>query len=238
MNILSVEASTESCSAALYTEERIFVRHQIAPCEHSKLLLNMIDELLKEANLTVQALAAFAYGAGPGSFTGLRIAASMVQGLAFGVNKMVVPISTLQAMAQAAWQRFHYTSVFAALDARMGEIYYGFYELDPNNIMQSVSPDEIGAPNLLVALPKKISEKKWHGVGSGVAVYHEFFLKNLAWLELKETLLYPSALEVAILAQKVLSQNQGLAPETAIPVYLRNKVINKPNNLVKGIIKK
>ena len=226
MNILSVEASTESCSAALYTDEHIFLKQQIAPREHSKLLLNMIDEILKEAKINMPDINAFAYGVGPGSFTGLRIAASIVQGLAFGMNKMVVPVSTLQALAQAAWKRFGMTQVFAALDARMNEIYFGFYELDNDNIMQSVRPDDMSSPSLFAGLPLEIVAKTWSGIGAGVETYHEL-------------LLYPSALEVAIIASKAFTKDGGVVAEHAMPIYIRNKITEKQVNLTQEkVIKK
>jgi tRNA threonylcarbamoyladenosine biosynthesis protein TsaB len=236
MNILSVEASTESCSAAFCTEDNIFVRHQIAPREHSKLLLNMIDELLKEANIGIQNIDAFAYGMGPGSFTGLRIAASIVQGLAFGTNKEVIPVSTLQALAQAAWRKFGYKQVFATLDARMQEIYFGFYELDKNNIMQNICPDRLTSPEYFIDLPEELLKKNWYGIGSGVAVYHEVLKKRLPCVSLQESILYPSALEIAIIANKIYEESGGKPAETAIPVYLRNKITEKQVNTIAGAL--
>lgn len=233
MNILSVEASTELCSAALYTDDNIFLRHQLAPKEHSKLLLNMVDELLQEATIGLAELNAFAYGMGPGSFTGLRIAASIVQGLAFGTNKQVIPISTLQALAQAAWRRFGYSQVFAALDARMQELYFGFYQLDANEIMQNLAVDEVGGiAEVLGNLPEEISNKTWYGVGSGVMAYSAILQKNLPYIEQQQELLYPSALEIAILASKFYAINGGKAAEAAVPVYVRNKITEKQGNMV------
>ena len=231
MNILSVEASSEFCSAALYTDEHIYLRQQMAPQQHAKLLLNMIDELLTEANLNLAHMDAFAYGHGPGSFTGLRIAASIVQGLAFGVNKVVVPVSTLQAIAQAAWKRHGVTQVFAAIDARMQEIYYGFYLLDHNEIMRNVVPDQMTTPNVFTELEAEILAETWHAVGSGVVAYQELLGQSLPCLVINEPLLYPSALEVAILANHQLLQTGGMAAELAMPVYLRNKVTDKHANL-------
>jgi tRNA threonylcarbamoyladenosine biosynthesis protein TsaB len=239
MNILSIEASTESCSAAFYTDDQIFVRHQIAPREHSKLLLNMVDELLKEAKINIQEVDAFAYGMGPGSFTGLRIAASIVQGLAFGTNKKIIPISTLQALAQAAWRRFGFPQIFAALDARMQEIYFGFYELDNNDIMQKVIPEQLSSPTFFVDLPAKILTETWHGVGAGVVAYREILTQSLPGVVIGDPLLYPSALEIVILASKVYLEQGGKPAEEAIPVYLRNKITEKQATVTQGkIIKK
>lgn len=239
MNILSIESSTESCSAAFYTDVQIFVRHQIAPREHSKLLLNMVDELLKEAKVGIQEIDAFAYAMGPGSFTGLRIAASIVQGLAFATNKQVIPISTLRTLAQTAWRRFGFSQVFAALDARMQEIYYGFYELDDNNIMQSVIAEQLSSPGFFADLPVKVLTETWQAVGPGVVAYREMLAQSLPCVVIEEPLLYPSALEVAILASKDYVQYGGKPAAQAIPVYLRNKVAEKQANMAHGkVIKK
>jgi len=232
MKILSVEASTESCSAAFCTDDNILVRHQIVPREHSKLLLTMVDELLKEAGIGIQEVDAFAYGMGPGSFTGLRIAASIVQGLAFGSDKVVVPVSTLRALAQAAWRRFGYSQVFAALDARMQEIYFGFYKLDDSNIMQNVDVDRLTTPDCFTGLSADLMAKSWHGVGSGMVTYREILKKSLSCVNMQELLLYPSALEIAILASEIYTVNGGQPATTAIPIYLRNKIAEKQSNTI------
>lgn len=236
MNILSIETSTESCSAAFCTEKKLLVRHQVAPREHSKLLLKMVDELLKEANLSISQVDAFAYGMGPGSFTGLRIATSIVQGLSYGTHKQVIPISTLQALAQAAWRRFGYTKVFAALDARMDEIYYGFYALDNDDIMQNIDTDRLSSPKYFDSLPQNVAANKWQGVGSGMVVYHELLQQSLPCVTMQEALMYPSALEIAIIANSIYSKDGGKSPTSAIPVYLRNKVTEKPSNTIEGAV--
>lgn len=239
MKIISIDASTEACSTALYTKDNIFLRHQVSPKQHSKLLLNMLDDLVKEAKTSLLEIDAFAYGNGPGSFTGLRIAASIAQGLAFAADKPIVTISTLQALAQLAWRRFGYSRVFAAIDARMHEVYFGFYALDKDDIMQNCTLDQISSPQLFTNLSADILTQTWYGVGSGVANYQELLARSLPCVEISEPILYPSALEISILASHKFIQCGGVPPEQALPVYLRNKVAEKQANLKQGkVIKK
>src|SRR5437868_5852357 len=118
--ILAVDTSTDACSAALSMNNILFERFSVAARSHTHLILPMIDSLLSEAQTSLQELDAFAFGAGPGSFTGLRIASAIIQGLSFGSQKPVIPISTLRSLAQAAYREFKVKQVFAWLDARLG----------------------------------------------------------------------------------------------------------------------
>ncbi len=225
VKILAVETATEFCSAALLIGSRILLKHNPAPREHSRLILDMVDELLVESSLQLDNIDALAYGAGPGSFTGLRIAASLLQGLAFGVNKSIIPISTLQALAQAAWRRYEHTEVLAILDARMDEIYYGFYQLDNNGIMRNSLPDQVSSPYVLEILPAKYRSKNWHVVGTGIFTYYREIKMFLPQLELNMSLNYPSALEITILAKHIFSTGGELSAEKALPIYIRKEVV-------------
>ena len=128
MKILAVETATEACSAALSVEGEIIERYTVSPREHSLLILPMLESLLAEAGLVLNQLDALAFGRGPGSFTGVRIAAGVIQGVAFGADLPVAPVSTLAAMAQDIFAKSRETAVFTALDARMGEVYWGVYQ--------------------------------------------------------------------------------------------------------------
>ena len=128
MKLLAVETATEACSAALLAEGEVIERHEVAPQQHAELLLGMVDELLGESGLALGALDAIAFGQGPGSFTGLRIAAGVVQGLAYGSDLPAVPVSTLQVLAETARHAHRATRAACAFDARMGEVYWGLYE--------------------------------------------------------------------------------------------------------------
>src|SRR5687767_3987718 len=121
-HLLAIDTSTEACSAALSSNGAIIERYEIAPQQHGQLILSMIESLLSEASLQITQLNALAFGRGPGSFTGIRIAAGVIQALAFAQDLPVVPISTLQALAQNAYNTVQATHVLSAIDARMGEI--------------------------------------------------------------------------------------------------------------------
>jgi len=224
LNILSVETSTESCSTAIYTADKVYVRHQISNQEHSNLVLHMLDELFVESSFTLNDMDALSFGVGPGGFTGLRIAAGVIQGLSFAANKPVVPISTLQALAQLAYRRFGYTDVFSALDARMQQIYYGFFKLDTAEIMQPCMPEKVACPKDLKLLLPEYKTQVWHGVGTGANLYHKELEISMPYIILESTLLYPSALEIARLASKIFVKQGGVKPEQALPVYIRNDV--------------
>src|SRR5437762_3413401 len=123
--ILAIETSTDACSVALYTPKQTYSLFEVQPQAHAQLLLGMVDNVRRQAGIELKELSAFAFGRGPGSFTGVRIAASVVQGLAFGVNKPIIPVSSLQALAQQAYNKSKSPNIIAMLDARMHEIYCG-----------------------------------------------------------------------------------------------------------------
>ncbi len=127
--ILAVDTSTEACSAALLLGEKIDERFEIAPRRHTSLILPMVEDLLNEQSMRLTDLDAIAFGQGPGSFMGLRIAVGVAQGLAFGANLPVVPVSSLQALAQAAYWKTSCKTILAGWDARMQAIYWGAYVL-------------------------------------------------------------------------------------------------------------
>ena len=127
--ILAIETSTPACSVALTIDGVLLEDFRLAPRQHNDLILPMVDQLLTQANIHLKDLDAIAFGKGPGSFTGLRIAAGVVQGLAYGADLPVIGISTLEAMALEAFQKYHKDYWLAALDARMGEVYIGGYKV-------------------------------------------------------------------------------------------------------------
>ncbi len=166
MKLLAVETSTEACSAALIIDGEIQERFEIAPRIHTRLILPMIDSLLADAELKPQQLDALAFSRGPGSFTGVRISTGVIQGIAFGADLPVVPVSTLAAIAYHFFlQRGEYCA-FVAMDARMGEIFWGVYQKDQQGFAQLIG-DEV------VTLAENISfpDKQGVGIGSGWGVY-------------------------------------------------------------------
>ena len=155
MKLLAVETSTEACSAALYIDGVINERFELAPKEHTKLILPMIDSLLSDAGLKPQQLDALAFSCGPGSFTGVRIATGVIQGIAFGADLPVVPVSTLAAIAQdffdthrKAHAEFAACNVaFTAMDARMGEIFWGVYHRNEQGFAELIGKEAVTPAN-------------------------------------------------------------------------------------------
>lgn len=235
MKILAIETATNACSAALYIGdgehvEVIETRYQLAPREHSRLILKMIDELLAEQGLSASALDAVAFGQGPGSFMGLRIAAGVVQGIAFAHDLPVIPVSTLKATAQRAYQETGNRHILAAIDARMDEVYWAAYILH-DKIWQLQAEETVISPDKIM-LPK-IPDATWTGAGTGWASYRERLLQSANGQ--RPTILedcYPSAEAVVKLAMADYMAGKTVPAAEAIPVYIRNDVAKKPKPVV------
>jgi tRNA threonylcarbamoyladenosine biosynthesis protein TsaB len=221
MKLLAIETSTIACSAALYDGAEARERFEIAPREHAGLLLPMIDELLAEAGWSRERLDVVAFGRGPGAFTGLRIAAAVAQGIAFGLALPVVPVSTLAALACGATREGRGERIIAAMDARMGEVYWGVYEQGDGDTPGLYGEERVCAPAEAV-LPEGAG---WFGAGDGWGAYGEVLRPRLGprlagW----DAGLYPHARDVARLAVPIYRNGGAVSPEQALPVYLRDKV--------------
>lgn len=219
MNLLALDTSTEYCSLALWLDGEARSRHVLAGQRHSERVLAMADELLAEGGVGLKNLDGIAFGSGPGSFTGLRIACGVVQGLAFGADLPVAGISTLLAVAEGSGA----DQVVACLDARMGEVYHGIYRrLDGR--WEELSPPGLSAP-ADAPLP---DGPGWTGCGSGFARHGEALARRYGQsLSAVRPELFPEARFIARLAAPVFRAGGGVAPEEALPVYIRDKVALK-----------
>lgn len=193
-------------------------RHHVAPREHTKVLLPMVSELLAESGLSLSELDALVLGRGPGSFTGLRIAAGVVQGLAFSADRPVVLVSTLAMLAQPWIDRGHH-AVIAAMDARMGEVYWGAYRSDDQGLARQVTEEAVLPP--LQACPPEAD--KWVGVGPGFAAYEQA-LSRLSDIQVLDCSELPRARCALPIAANDFLNGLYFPPEAAQPVYLRNRV--------------
>lgn len=223
-NLLALDTSTEACSVALLCGEELFERHLVAPRQHNNLILPMVQEVLTEAGIERSQLDCLAFGCGPGSFTGIRIATSIVQGIGFALDLPVVPVSTLRTLAQGAYREFAATKVLAAIDACINEIYWGCYALGADGAMVAQSAEAVGAP---AAIPKP-DDPDWLGVGSGWDVYHPILQEKLGtqlqkWLPQR----YPMARDVATLALIDYRNGKMVSAEQALLVYLRDNIARK-----------
>lgn len=221
MKILALDTSTEYCSVALWRDGDLDTCETHAGQRHSELLLGMVDELLARHQMQVGELDGIAFGQGPGSFTGLRIACGVTQGLAFGAGLPVVGISTLLAMAEAA----HAERVVCCLDARVHEIYHAAYDKSGGE-WKTVCEPGLWAPAASPLLPAGI----WQGCGSGFTAYREALMQRYdGRLGGVTPDLFPHARDIARLAVPLFEQGKGVDAALAAPLYIRDKVALRSN---------
>ena len=226
-NYLVIDASTEACSVALQFNNQITSLYELCPQSHSLRLLPMVDELLKAANCLLSQLDGIIYGQGPGSFTGVRIGVGVTQGLAFSANLPVVGVSTLQAMAQQAYTDFNQLKVISAIDARMEEVYTGYYELDEQGIMQAKTAERVISPTLLKShyidtVQLDLSNLPY-GVGTGWEAYKEE-LNSLRENKGEPDVLFPHAQSMLLIGATEFAFGNGKSAEEAQPSYVRDTV--------------
>jgi tRNA threonylcarbamoyladenosine biosynthesis protein TsaB len=227
VNYLALDASTEACSVALRVNGKTFSRYALCPQSHSLHLLPMIDAVLNEAGIKLAELDGLIFGQGPGSFTGVRIGVGVAQGLAFSANLTVVGVSSLQAMAQLAYIKYGQKQVVAAIDARMSEVYNGYFILDKNNIMQAQQAEAVTPPEKLTEHLSSAVTGSFYAVGTGWDAYSEKLGEQLFSLKINEgspAVLFPTAEAMLSIGKVKLEQGQGVSAEDAQPVYVRDTV--------------
>ncbi|MSP28382.1 MAG: tRNA (adenosine(37)-N6)-threonylcarbamoyltransferase complex dimerization subunit type 1 TsaB [Methylococcales bacterium] len=221
MKLLAVETATAACSAALYIDGVISERFALAPRHHTQLILPMIDDLMREANLKPTELDALAFGCGPGSFTGIRIATGVIQGIALGADLPVVCVSTLAAMAQEFFDRTENNLAFTAIDARMAEIFWGVYKRDALGFAELIGDESVTPASLVDCAVESVGV----GIGSGWGVYADELMSRLTGqVSHYETNNLPRAALIARLGVRGFEQGLAVPVELAMPVYLRDKV--------------
>lgn len=230
INILSFDTSTEACSAAIQFQSKRAQRFEIAPRQHAELLLSMIETLFIEMQCELNDLDAIAFGQGPGSFMGVRIAAAIAQALAFAAKKPVIATSTLQALAQQAYLSYRYERVIAAWDARMGEVYWAAYQLNSNECMQTVVADALSSPQELQLFleSKEFKEHPYQLVGNAFNVYQSEFTMTHENHPTINSEIYPTAEALLSLAEQAFRQQKTITAIEAQPLYLRNEVAKEP----------
>jgi tRNA threonylcarbamoyladenosine biosynthesis protein TsaB len=213
--ILAIETSTELASAALLRGDQVLRRESSGVQTHSQTVLPMVQSLLAEAGCRLTDCDAIGFGSGPGSFTGVRTACGIVQGLAFGAGLPVIPVVTLLAMAQACREASGASDVLAILDARMGEVYWAQYRYADG--WQTVIEPTLSAP----------SEVRPQGevaaCGNGLSAYAAQF-EDRPFYRQAQAALMPHAVQIAQLARVALTLGQTMPASDARPLYLRNKV--------------
>ena len=225
MKLLAIDTSTEACSAALSIDEEIIFRYVLAPRKHTKLILPMIDDLMKEANLLPTQLDGLAFGRGPGAFTGVRIATGVIQGIAFGADLPVAPVSSLAALAQGCWREDKAKKVISAIDARMNEVYWGCYALSyagNDGLMDSCMEEGICTADQ-IPLPEG---NNWHGAGTGWKSYPDQLANRFeGQISATSPQSYPHAIDIIELAKIEFDLDNAISAEQVRPVYLRNNIV-------------
>jgi len=219
VKLLALDTAGTRCSVALLLDGKLAELDMPAERLQAEHVLPMVERLLAEAGLGLRSLDAIAFGRGPGAFTGLRVAASVAQGLAYGAGLPVVPVSDLAALASAAARLHKAERILACLDARMHEVYWAAYQVKqgsmaPLNAEALAPPAEVTPP----------SDGPWFGAGPGWGVYGEALKARVPALSGTDPTLLPSAGDIARLAETAFQAGQAVPPAQALPVYLRDKV--------------
>ncbi|MEO8303497.1 MAG: tRNA (adenosine(37)-N6)-threonylcarbamoyltransferase complex dimerization subunit type 1 TsaB [Betaproteobacteria bacterium] len=220
MRILALETSTEWCSVAVGDGTHWQRRDERVGHAHSERLLPMVDAALVDAGWALRDLEGIAFGAGPGSFTGIRIGCGVAQGLAFAGNLPVVPIPTLAALAQQVFRDQGWPCVVACLDARMHEVYVAAYARDAERWREVAAPAVVAPGELALCLPN--ASGKWAGAGGGFAVYPAL-ASQLALTKVAPDA-HPTAQAIGELALAPLAAGEGVAAADALPIYVRHRV--------------
>ena len=216
--LLALDTATEACSVALLHEGRVLSHYEVAPRLHAQLLLPMVQRILDEAGVALAAVDAIAFGRGPGAFTGVRIAIGVVQGLAFALDKPVLPVSNMAVLAQRVLREHGAQQVAAAIDARMDEVYWGCYRAEQGE-MRLQGTEAVLAPEQ-AQLPRN-AEGDWFAAGTGWGAYGARIALAPAG---SDGAMLPHAEDLLALAGYAWQRGEAVAADQAQPVYLRDNV--------------
>jgi tRNA threonylcarbamoyladenosine biosynthesis protein TsaB len=229
MRILALDTATQACSTALVTDETAIARELLTERGHAEHILAMVEAVLAEAGVGLGEVDALAFGRGPGAFTGVRLAASVAQGLAFAAQLPVVPISDLSAVAQRAFgAEPELDHVLVCHDARMQELYWACFDRDADGLAALIGAEHVSGAGA-IDLPEG-----WRGriggAGQGFRAYPELAIRLKGTLASVQDELWPRALEIARLARPAALAGRGLDAQEALPVYVRDNVTRPSRN--------
>lgn len=222
MRILAIDTATEACSVALNNDGTLFAHFELCPREHTQRILPLVKDVLTEGGVALSELDALAFGRGPGSFTGVRIGIGIAQGLALGAELPMIGISTLATMAEGAWRKSGATRVLAAIDARMGEVYWAEYQRDADGVWHGEETEAVLKPDAVTARLNALSGE-WATVGTGWQAWPDM-AKDTGLTLTDGGVSLPEAQDMLPIAHHQLSLGHTVAVEHAEPVYLRNEV--------------
>lgn len=222
MRILAIDTATEACSVALLNSDAVTAHFEECPREHTQRILPLVKEILTRSDTSLTDLDALAFGRGPGSFTGVRIGIGIAQGLALGAELPMIGVSTLATMAQGAWRMTGATRVLAAIDARMGEVYWAEYTRDEQGVWHGEETEAVLKPEAVTERLQQLSGE-WATVGTGWPAWPEMASGTGVTL-VDGNMLLPAAEDMLPIACQLLAEGKTVAVEHAEPVYLRNTV--------------
>ena len=219
VTLLAIDTNTEACSVALMIENEILTRFEVVPRQHNQKILPLIDEILSEASICRENIDAIAMAKGPGAFTGVRITAGVVQGMAFGLDKPVIPVSTLAVLSQGAFRMYGESYILPAIDARMDEVYWAGYQVG-NQEPKLLIPESVNCPSDCTTPEKILADVDWVGVGTGWKFKDQIPMNVKAFYP--ENL--PAAEDLVVVAKRLWDQGKAVSVDGAMPSYLRNQV--------------
>lgn len=226
MNLLALDTSTEACSLAVWQDGDTSEWHERIPRQHADQILTRLTELLAEAGLTLAQLDAIAFGRGPGSFTGLRIATGVAQGLAYGLGIPLLSVSTLAALARQVFLATGYRHIVSCLDARIDEVYWAAYSVGDDAIPVALSEEQLVPPENMDFAPLFESgvDRVWFGAGNGWSYQSRFPSSLVAGISQIDAEALPRASAMLGIALDMLDRGETTQPSQAVPVYLRDQV--------------
>lgn len=227
MKLLALDTSSVACSVALQIDDDVVERHEEQPREHTRLLMPMIESLLADAGASLSDLDAIVLGNGPGSFIGMRIAASVAQGLAFGASLQIVPVSSMAAVAARVIAEHDAGEVIVAQDAHMQEVYLGIYRPDRDGNPDAISSERLHGLSAIAELDTSPNPSRF-GAGYGWQRYPELLVANRDRVTNVVDILHPHASDLLGLATIALEKGGAIEPQDISPAYLRQKVAEKP----------
>lgn len=228
MKLLALDTSSVACSVAVQLDEILVERHEEQPREHTRILLPMIRSALEEAGVSLDALDAIVLGNGPGSFIGMRIAASVAQGLAYGAGLRIVPVSSMAAVAAEVFATDEATEVVVTQDAHMHEAYLGIYEAGDDGLPQAKYPERLCTQEVIVELADAAAGPRL-AAGFGWQRYPGLLEANRDRFTALVDTLHPRASYLLGLGEAGLQRGETLDPKAIDPAYLRQKVAEKPD---------
>lgn len=226
MKLLALDTSSLACSVALQTDGEVFDRHEEQAREHTRLLVPMIQEVLGQGGVTLSELDAIVLGNGPGSFIGMRIAASVAQGLAFGAGLRIVPVSSLLAVAAEVMAVDGATHVAVCQDAHMNEVYLGLYERDDGGLPRTLGAERLHGQNEIDELQSEPG--RFTAAGDGWRRYPALLEANKASIVATSAVLLPSARFLLAGGRALLESGAAVEPQDLVPAYLRQTVAQRP----------